>query len=381
MEASSINSTAAAAATNQPLPQVEIIEEKIYITLKSGESLGCSVVKGPPVYPGIFVQEIKANGIAQSSGLEVGDQIIGMNGFSFYPGHYDFNEAMAKIKACQQMTLTVRKKVGINLFREFNEMVNQQKQQPPQPDQLRHQVNSQLSDDSPVTATIVTSGNKKIHLIKAVVHSGSPTGQVNGHMQPSHFDEPEVDYDKSELESLNSGYNNVHQINYHTRPANGKSVKPPAPPPRNATTSASSSSITACRMHPHPASVENGHQRSATIVSANGEMKHLLISSDELKLLEKVKEEEDRLAEERRKLQQEQVKLQEELKKLAIERYESLIAHTHTGTSCQSSSNCYHDKVYCGHIKSMTQCILLTKLTSLAVLIVAWFAILYFFAR
>lgn len=96
--------------------ETDIIEEKVHISLKSGQSLGCSVVRGPTSYPGIFVQDVKCQSASAAAGLQVGDQILGMNGFSFFPGHYNFDDAIRKIKACTQMTLTVRKGVGLHLF-------------------------------------------------------------------------------------------------------------------------------------------------------------------------------------------------------------------------------------------------------------------------
>lgn len=111
---------------NDLLKSDHIIEEKIHIQLRNGQGLGCSIVRGPSAYPGIFVQSLKANGVARDSGLEVGDQIVGMNGFSFYPGHFDFNEAIKKLKACQQMTLTIRKGIAVNLFM----VINQQNKSP-----------------------------------------------------------------------------------------------------------------------------------------------------------------------------------------------------------------------------------------------------------
>ena len=102
----------------------EIVEEKVYITLKSGQSLGCSVVRGPTAYPGIFVQDVRMNSPSCNAGLEIGDQILAMNGFSFYPGHYNFDDAINKIKACTQMTLTVRKRVGLHLFHDIKRKNN-----------------------------------------------------------------------------------------------------------------------------------------------------------------------------------------------------------------------------------------------------------------
>lgn len=121
-------------------PEADIIEEKVYIALKTGQSLGCSVVRGPSAYPGIFVQDVKGSSASASAGLEIGDQILAMNGFSFYPGHYNFDDAINKIKACTQMTLTVRKRVGLHLFRDLKRKNNVHK--------IRAVVHSSQENDS-----------------------------------------------------------------------------------------------------------------------------------------------------------------------------------------------------------------------------------------
>lgn len=67
---------------------------------------------GPASFPGIFVQHVKPRGIADEAGLELGDQIVAVNGES----NFEFNDAIALIKAASEMTLTVRKRVGLGLF-------------------------------------------------------------------------------------------------------------------------------------------------------------------------------------------------------------------------------------------------------------------------
>lgn len=94
------------------------MEARVFIRVAKGQVLGCSVVKGPTSYPGIFVRTVKEGGLAHESGLEVGDQIVGVNGISLEPGDIEFNDAIDRIKSCSQMTLTVRKKSGLSLFKQ-----------------------------------------------------------------------------------------------------------------------------------------------------------------------------------------------------------------------------------------------------------------------
>ncbi|KAF0291511.1 Harmonin [Amphibalanus amphitrite] len=62
---------------------VETIETRIYIGLTGQTTLGCSICKGPPGWPGVFVQSTKEVGLAREVGLRPGDQILQCNGVSF----------------------------------------------------------------------------------------------------------------------------------------------------------------------------------------------------------------------------------------------------------------------------------------------------------
>ncbi len=63
---------------------------------------------------GIYVQSVKCNEIADQSGLQVGDQIIQVNGVNV--SQMDFSDAISKLKSLPSMTLTVRKGAGKHLF-------------------------------------------------------------------------------------------------------------------------------------------------------------------------------------------------------------------------------------------------------------------------
>ena len=50
----------------------------------------CSICKGPPEKPGIYVQSVKVGGVARNAGLRPGDQVIACNDVSF--AHLEFAE-------------------------------------------------------------------------------------------------------------------------------------------------------------------------------------------------------------------------------------------------------------------------------------------------
>lgn len=96
----------------------------VYINLSNRESLGCSVVKGPPKYPGIFIQTVKPNGVAEKAGLEIGDQIITINDMSCLSEHMTFEQVIEKIKSCKQMKFKVKKNTAIGLILEQQTATN-----------------------------------------------------------------------------------------------------------------------------------------------------------------------------------------------------------------------------------------------------------------
>ena len=78
----------------------------------SKNGLGCSIWKGPPDRPGIYVQSIKANGAGHQSGLQLGDQILRCNQMSF-EGQMDFSLAVAQIRAHRILDLIVKRGAGL----------------------------------------------------------------------------------------------------------------------------------------------------------------------------------------------------------------------------------------------------------------------------
>ncbi|GFS80992.1 hypothetical protein NPIL_11691 [Nephila pilipes] len=87
---------------------------KVEISVPGNASLGCSIAKGPEELPGIFMCTVKEGGIADQAGLQVGDQILDMNGTSF--NDLKLSEAVARMKSAKDIRLTVKKGAGISLF-------------------------------------------------------------------------------------------------------------------------------------------------------------------------------------------------------------------------------------------------------------------------
>ncbi|XP_043229762.1 harmonin-like, partial [Amphibalanus amphitrite] len=72
------------------------------------------ICKGPPGWPGVFVQSTKEVGLAREVGLRPGDQILQCNGVSFVD--IDFAKAVYVLKLAQHLDLTIRRGAAAELF-------------------------------------------------------------------------------------------------------------------------------------------------------------------------------------------------------------------------------------------------------------------------
>ncbi|XP_064634486.1 harmonin-like isoform X9 [Lineus longissimus] len=89
-------------------------EVRLFVNMTGAESFGCSICSGPPTLPGIFVQSIKLGSLAEEAGLEVGDQIINVNGSNFH--NIRHSEAVVALKSSKQLNITLRRGAGLTLF-------------------------------------------------------------------------------------------------------------------------------------------------------------------------------------------------------------------------------------------------------------------------
>uniref|UniRef100_A0A8C0EVE9 USH1 protein network component harmonin n=1 Tax=Bubo bubo TaxID=30461 RepID=A0A8C0EVE9_BUBBB len=58
-------------------------EKKVFISLIGTKGMGCSISSGPTQKPGIFISNVKPGSLSAEVGLEVGDQIVEVNGVDF----------------------------------------------------------------------------------------------------------------------------------------------------------------------------------------------------------------------------------------------------------------------------------------------------------
>uniref|UniRef100_A0A8C5MUA9 PDZ domain-containing protein n=1 Tax=Leptobrachium leishanense TaxID=445787 RepID=A0A8C5MUA9_9ANUR len=102
----------------------EVKEKKVFISLVGTTGLGCSISSGPSHKPGIFVSNVKARSISTDVGLEVGDQIVEVNGVDF--SNVDHKEAVKVLKGSRSLTLSIVAGAGRELFMTEDERISEQ---------------------------------------------------------------------------------------------------------------------------------------------------------------------------------------------------------------------------------------------------------------
>uniref|UniRef100_A0A8D0G746 USH1 protein network component harmonin n=1 Tax=Sphenodon punctatus TaxID=8508 RepID=A0A8D0G746_SPHPU len=99
-------------------------EKKVFISLIGTKGMGCSISSGPTQKPGIYVSNVKPNSLSAEVGLEIGDQIVEVNGVDF--SNMDHKE-VRKFLLGRELFMTVEE-------RQREELVHEQERQ-----ELMHQ--------------------------------------------------------------------------------------------------------------------------------------------------------------------------------------------------------------------------------------------------
>ncbi|XP_060892489.1 harmonin [Labrus mixtus] len=92
----------------------EIKEKKVFLSLVGTKGMGISISSGPTQKPGIYISNVKPGSLSAEVGLEVGDQIVEVNGVDFT--NTDHKEAVKVLKSSRSLTITVLTGAGSDLF-------------------------------------------------------------------------------------------------------------------------------------------------------------------------------------------------------------------------------------------------------------------------
>ncbi|XP_030283054.1 harmonin-like [Sparus aurata] len=92
----------------------EIKEKKVFLSLVGSKGMGISISSGPTQKPGIYISNVKPGSLSAEVGLEIGDQIVEVNGVDFTNMHH--KEAVKVLKSSRSLTITVLTGAGSDLF-------------------------------------------------------------------------------------------------------------------------------------------------------------------------------------------------------------------------------------------------------------------------
>ncbi|XP_031138942.1 harmonin isoform X2 [Sander lucioperca] len=92
----------------------EIKEKKVFLSLVGTKGMGISISSGPTQKPGIYISNVKPGSLSAEVGLEIGDQIVEVNGVDFT--NTDHKEAVRVLKSGRSLTITVLTGAGRELF-------------------------------------------------------------------------------------------------------------------------------------------------------------------------------------------------------------------------------------------------------------------------
>ncbi|XP_056138604.1 harmonin [Lampris incognitus] len=115
----------------------EIKEKKVFLSLVGTKGMGISISSGPTQKPGIYLSNVKPGSLSAEVGLEVGDQIVEVNGVDFT--NMDHKEAVRVLKSSRSLTITVLTGAGSELFMTDGERLAVEARREVERQELMHQ--------------------------------------------------------------------------------------------------------------------------------------------------------------------------------------------------------------------------------------------------
>uniref|UniRef100_A0A9R1SG98 Harmonin n=2 Tax=Cyprinus carpio TaxID=7962 RepID=A0A9R1SG98_CYPCA len=115
----------------------EIKEKKVFLSLVGTKGMGISISSGPTQKPGIYVSNVKPGSVSAEVGLQVGDQIVEVNGVDFT--NLSHHEAVRVLKSSRSLTITVLTGAGSELFMTDEERLAAEARRELERQELMHQ--------------------------------------------------------------------------------------------------------------------------------------------------------------------------------------------------------------------------------------------------
>ncbi|XP_048014893.1 harmonin-like isoform X1 [Megalobrama amblycephala] len=115
----------------------EIKEKKVFLSLVGTKGMGISISSGPTQKPGIYVSNVKPGSLSAEVGLQVGDQIVEVNGVEFT--NLSHQDAVRVLKSSRSLTITVLTGAGRELFMTDEERLAAEARRELERQELMHQ--------------------------------------------------------------------------------------------------------------------------------------------------------------------------------------------------------------------------------------------------
>uniref|UniRef100_A0A8C2GEL3 Usher syndrome 1C n=1 Tax=Cyprinus carpio TaxID=7962 RepID=A0A8C2GEL3_CYPCA len=115
----------------------EIKEKKVFLSLVGTKGLGISISSGPTQKPGIYVSNVKPGSVSSEVGLQIGDQIVEVNGVDFT--NLSHQDAVRVLKSSRSLTITVLTGAGSELFMTDEEKLGAEARHELERQELMHQ--------------------------------------------------------------------------------------------------------------------------------------------------------------------------------------------------------------------------------------------------
>ncbi|XP_069384863.1 harmonin isoform X1 [Paralichthys olivaceus] len=115
----------------------EIKEKKVFLSLVGTKGMGISISSGPTQKPGIYISNVKPGSLSAEVGLQIGDQIVEVNGVDFT--NTDHKEAVRVLKSSRSLTITVLTGAGSELFMSDEERLAVEARRELERQELMHQ--------------------------------------------------------------------------------------------------------------------------------------------------------------------------------------------------------------------------------------------------
>ncbi|XP_042571614.1 harmonin-like isoform X1 [Cyprinus carpio] len=115
----------------------EIKEKKVFLSLVGTKGLGISISSGPTQKPGIYVSNVKPGSVSSEVGLQIGDQIVEVNGVDFT--NLSHQDAVQVLKSSRSLTITVLTGAGSELFMTDEEKLGAEARHELERQELMHQ--------------------------------------------------------------------------------------------------------------------------------------------------------------------------------------------------------------------------------------------------